>query len=417
MKSSPGSFADWFRKISELASRSPLTARGVVFLAAGLLVADWGYAERDSVYWGWSLAFLVLGAMTAILTSLGWIALLRTEKGMDSTKFRRHLHANGNWVETGLEIPSILKYLPVRVTCEWLSPKLSEHGGESILLDGKEMVRFERRGFLEQIVREFILSDHLGLFRFRRRWKTDAVVRIMPAKTREPPDIRQMKASGMGETQHPEGEDTGDYLDLRQYREGDPVRYMLWKIWARTGGQRKYVRTPETILDPGFAIFLFPGALDEANARLVKRLVEEQSEWLLGVVAKPANYRGKGGFELRRTQDRKKTPELLARSGVDSEHLKTRDVLSRYDEFQSLAHRMRIGLCLTFFPPGGERQFSAKKLRSRCHVASQSFIVGYFKDKEEEGRKANETEKHFRRMRNVKPMKMGIAFPVRSRHG
>ena len=81
---------------------------------------------------------------------------------------------------------------------------------------------------------------------------------------------------------HPIGKPIGDRMDIRNYTQGDPVRYILWKTYARTG--QLVVRTPERALQPSpkMISYLVVGEGDGPVAGIMWALVESNmlgKEW------------------------------------------------------------------------------------------------------------------------------------------
>ena len=44
---------------------------------------------------------------------------------------------------------------------------------------------------------------------------------------------------------------------------------MLWKLWAKSNGEHKYVRTPDSVGEEQLALFLFSHPADESNTRII----------------------------------------------------------------------------------------------------------------------------------------------------
>jgi hypothetical protein len=379
-----------------------LTARGWVFFATAGFFAWWGFQERDIVLWGWSWTVLILGGILLLCTIFGWLAVSKTERRKATPP---KLEADGKTHSTGFELSPLLNFLPIQVSCKWISPDISAFGGNLVFKSGEEKVSFGRRGYFEDIERLILLSDLLGLFRIRRKLTSKSrETLVLPAHTKRR-NFGQLKSASSVDIENPEGKENGDFFDMRQYREGDSARHMLWKIWARTMGQRKYVRTPERVLDPGFAIYLFSHETDEANARLIKSLTDNERDWWFGVITKQTG----GEDELKHTYEKSEVSRLLARSGsrlanrdsVDSSQLRL------YEEFQIQANSQKKGLCLIFFPPGGENRFPINEWESKTHVQNRKIIIGHFEGDET---LAKTTESKFQGMTNTEACAIGIPF-------
>nr|WP_255216770.1 DUF58 domain-containing protein [Pseudenhygromyxa sp. WMMC2535] len=112
--------------------------------------------------------------------------------------------------------------------------------------------------------------------------------------------------AGGDDISHPEGPQDGELYDLRHYNPGDPIRFVLWKVFART--RQLVVRSPERALSPvrQTCAYLVAGAGDEPAAGAARLAVERGalgSEWVLGAD-------GNGEDATRKDQ----AVDLLARS-------------------------------------------------------------------------------------------------------
>ncbi|MBT3218404.1 MAG: DUF58 domain-containing protein [Proteobacteria bacterium] len=84
---------------------------------------------------------------------------------------------------------------------------------------------------------------------------------------------------------HPEGSPTGDRMDMRRYGQGDPIRYVLWKVFAKS--RVLMVRTPERAFSPAqqTVAFLVAAPGDQAAAGTTRVAISGGalgSDWLLG---------------------------------------------------------------------------------------------------------------------------------------
>ncbi|MBI5493846.1 MAG: DUF58 domain-containing protein [Deltaproteobacteria bacterium] len=116
------------------------------------------------------------------------------------------------------------------------------------------------RADVETVVREWSVEDAFGLARVSFRTRQRATVRVLPwrgALHLAP----LLQALSRGEDlPHPAGSPTGDRADMRRYSPGDPLRLLLWKIYARTG--ELMVRTPEQSISPRLRVAAYLVAAD-----------------------------------------------------------------------------------------------------------------------------------------------------------
>lgn len=166
-------------------------------------------------------------------------------------------------------------YFPlVEVDWTWESPpgfevEIEEKNGERV-----EEVRSIHRGFATAIVRRFVIEDGFGLARIVLRREDRRSLRVLPW-TGELDHAPMLRALTEGEDlPHPLGKFTGDRIDIRRYVPGDPLRLVLWKIYARSG--ELMVRTAERAIAPSVRIVAYlpacPG--DEPPAAAARVAIE-----------------------------------------------------------------------------------------------------------------------------------------------
>jgi hypothetical protein len=95
---------------------------------------------------------------------------------------------------------------------------------------------------------------------------------------------------------------------MRAYNPGDPIKFVLWKVFARTG--ELVLRAPERAFSPAkqTTAYLVTGVGDEAAAGVARLLVETHSlgsKWVLGADGSDEDARGP-----------QQAMELIARSGA-----------------------------------------------------------------------------------------------------
>jgi hypothetical protein len=173
----------------------------------------------------------------------------------------------------------------VDVSWSWVAPLASvdvTSGSGSRL----ERVRPLRRGEFTSVVRRFEVADLLGLCRVRFEREETRGCTISPSTGRlENVDAVAGMRGGDG-LSHPEGTPDGDPLDLRAYAQGDSIRMVLWKVYARS--RTLVVRTPERALSPydETRAYLVIGEGDDAAAgavRVAARHASLGARWMLSV--------------------------------------------------------------------------------------------------------------------------------------
>lgn len=272
------------RALTRAAGPFPITPLGLlVASASAYALVRYGFARID-------LVLLVIGAVGLGLAVFG---LLATATGTLLTWLRHRKRASaeggldvecGYPVPTGFALPR-LRWLPfISIRWRWLEPDAQVR----IIAAGRwlrEEVIASRRGQVSTIVRELEVGDIFGLTQMRLRLHEQRKVRFVPSvgQLKRVDVIRGM--AGGDDISHPEGPQDGELYDLRAYTPGDPIRFVLWKVFART--RQLVVRAPERALSPirQTCAYLVAGDGDEpaaGAARLAVELGSLGTDWVLG---------------------------------------------------------------------------------------------------------------------------------------
>ena len=202
---------------------------------------------------------------------------------------------------TGFSI-GIPWWLPL-AQCRW---KWIEPDVKVQIQSRDEQVHFIRRGSWKEITRKFFISDPFGMFRiyFEHKSTRDLLVKANPGKLEAP--IFAMGMQDGGDMPHPMGKPFGDRVDLRMYAPGDPVRYIIWKIYARTG--ELVVRRPEKALQPAERVlaYLITSPKDSACAGAAQATIKAQS------LGRSWRFGADGSKEI--VEDKGKATDLITRS-------------------------------------------------------------------------------------------------------
>ena len=140
-----------------------------------------------------------------------------------------------------------------------------------------------RRGVVPMGDIRALLPDPLGFFQRCRRIDTKpARLVVLPKRYRLPPfDMPGSAAFRIGgeETSNAIGS-AGEFVGLREYRPGDPLRQIHWKSWAHTG--RPMVKELEDTFFPRYALVLdtFAGSPDES---VFEEMVSVAASFIVGL--------------------------------------------------------------------------------------------------------------------------------------
>lgn len=269
----------------------PLTWLGVALASMSGLALWVGVREVDLVFLGASILGAIAVLFGLALVAVGTWRVKASLRGLVPTESPRVLEC-GYPVRTGFTMPR-LWYLPgLRLTWRWDAPESKVRmlrAGLSL----EEEVLPSHRGWRESLTRRITVGDPFGLAAVTITHTEARPVRMLPSVggLKSMHVIRTL--AGGSDLAHPEGTPEGDRLDLRQYAPGDPIRYMLWRVFART--RELVVRQPERALSAArkTMAYLVSGSGDEPAAGAARVAVDVGAlggDWAFGAdgVAEPA---------------------------------------------------------------------------------------------------------------------------------
>ena len=152
-----------------------------------------------------------------------------------------------------------------------------------LFCDGNEEVLTPlKRGEWDILERKFIIRDIFGFTSISFSMSQNCELQVLPDKGGFDKPLSVKSLLSGSDISHPIGNPIGDRMDIRNYVQGDPIRYILWKTYARTG--QLVVRTPERALQPSpkMQAYLVVGEGDSPAAGILWALVESNllgKEW------------------------------------------------------------------------------------------------------------------------------------------
>lgn len=322
----------------------PFTRTGLAFLSL-FLGAVWlyGVLVRDLVLLVAGLGGLLI-LISLLLCTFAGAAIVFGRSGKAQTPGELDL-------DTGIPQPTGFRLRAPRgipfivVNWQWVN----DGGGETaarVELEhvGTELVEMAspaRRCIVTSIVRRFAVQDLFGLTEISWRRREQVMLRVMPYRgllTEMPPPAGMADGDDISD---PYAEPKGDRVEMRQYAPGDPLRMVLWKVYARTG--RMMVRTPERSVSErkrGCA-YLVTGADDDATAAAARVAVERGllgDDWRLAA----------DGVDTEAHEDREAAFEVIAKSG----EAPGEDQAGGLGSFLARREGEGYQFCLLFIPPG-----------------------------------------------------------------
>lgn len=314
----------------------PISFIGLLVIG-GSLVAFLYYGLRRIdlvllVVGGMGLGVAALGLLFTLVAGLVvWVAARKQPAGQPL-----RLEC-GYFADTGFSVPSFW-YLPfVHVSWTWRRPD-----GVVRLVRRRrrlcEEVQPQRRITGGGIVRRFEIGDIFGLTRITFERVEHRPVRFLPwiGSLKQMHVVRGM--AGGEDVSHPEGPPEGDRYDMRRYAPGDPVRYVLWKVFAKS--RQLLIRTPEQAISPArqTLAYLVTSGDDEAAAGAARVAVDG------GAFGREWKFGADGCGEVAETKDH--ALELLVQSARSSAEQSGTGLGS----FLTKATRGGVGRAVVFVP-------------------------------------------------------------------
>ena len=261
----------------------PLTAAGLLAAGACLLAYLYYGRERlDHILLAAGVIGLALVGLATLVVLLAAVLVWRAaRRAVPGDPLRAEC---GHLTTTGFSVPS-LRWLPfVDVRWSWTAPRseVVPRRERGRLL---EQVKPTERDHFTEVERRFEVGEVFGFARLAFRVRQSRGGRFAPwVGGLEQVQVAQGMAGG-DHISHPDGTPTGDFFDMRRYGAGDPIRFILWKVFAKT--RDLMVRTPEMALSPDrrTVAYLVAGDGDEPAAGAARVAVDTGalgSSWVLG---------------------------------------------------------------------------------------------------------------------------------------
>ena len=251
----------------------PLTPAGVVLAAFGAIVY-FVHAEKEADFvllgFGLTAVGLVALSLVAVLLNAALLALTLRRKSVGLPESL----TVGIETETTFRCSRFRALAVSEVAFDWAQPAAV---ALRLVRDGahfKELVTPLERGRYTTVIRRFTVQDVFGFARLRFRHAWETTLRIQPVPGRADLTLAIRRATDDGYS-HPSGQPRGELVEMRRYAAGDPVRHILWKVFARS--RKLMVREPERAIAPKPAMvgFFVAGQNDEPSASTARLFLEE----------------------------------------------------------------------------------------------------------------------------------------------
>lgn len=261
-------------------------------------------------------------------------------------------------------------------------------GENSIFVNGgAEIIRSEKR-FLYRSLGVSRLVEITDLFGMASILRGDGIIGDIGKKViNEPKRAKPKEAKAFnisvpgGDLSAVRGAPEGDRIDIREYCHGDSARFILWKVIARTGGRRTYVRTPEIseAERPDIGVFFIAGDNDDASAELARYIVEENilkgrgKKKCLFSTSTQLSY---GSTKKTSFSTKVQIIEDLAESGNFWEKPALHDVYQRLGRFIAEARRNGIRYCMVILPDDDKLFGETKDFKKKIDGVKCGYFIG-----------------------------------------
>lgn len=252
---------------------TPLRPRTVVATALLVWVYQYYGVERSD------LVLLVVGVGGLVLLGIATVAVTTV-----AVAFRLQgapppadpwTFGVGTPFRTGYRL-AIGAWIPlVQIEIDWVRPE----GIDVRFVPARgrlvEEVVARRRCVTDAVVRRFVFTDAFGLARVSYELATHQALKAVSARAQlRSAEIFRQLTSGDA-VSHPMGEPQGDFIEMRPYTPGDPLKQILWKAYART--RKLLVRVPERAIAPRqkTLAYLVVHDSDEAAAGTARTALEQ----------------------------------------------------------------------------------------------------------------------------------------------
>ncbi len=251
-----------------------------------LFLRVYGFQNMDLVLLAVTVTSLLLLAFCLAMVAWGCYQLWRTRDAWQVEGAPLQLEV-GYPNASGFAVPDLAKFPLLRVQWAMVYPdyiqcrqRESELGGELL----EELIP-QRRCKAETVRRYIWVEDVLGLCRMGRHYEQVSAIEALPKMEgiKNLPLLQSLTADeGIP---RPDGQPTGDRMEIRPYVPGDSVRNILWKAFARS--RQLTVRLPENSVfhNSKTLAYLLAGPEDEAAAAVARYAVESGmfgEDWCFG---------------------------------------------------------------------------------------------------------------------------------------
>ncbi len=259
-------------RYQRIINRLSITPLGLASIVVGAWVYDrFGQQEQDYLLYMSGLAFALFSLIVFMISYLEQWRLKRSLAGSHD-----HLSVEvevGQDLLTGFTLPSIPTNPLFQLRVSWYRPSAREYHLE--LFNGvlQEVIKPQRRGKVVQVTREFILEDIFGFTALKWYQSQNCDLKVSP-QTVSANELRLHRPQRGEDFYDPIGEPNGDLIEMRRYEDGDPLKWIMWRVYARN--RQLVVRSPERALSEkrDLVAYFLADSTDEGSASTARAYIE-----------------------------------------------------------------------------------------------------------------------------------------------
>lgn len=215
----------------------------------------------------WLLFAAVLLAFTILGSALAFFVTRRVNRGQTISE----KNEVGGYIPSGYRVfrPWFLPFVATR--CELCGEETCLIRRESARMNwAEEHFEPRGRGRIAIIRRRITVGDIFGMTEISFELRQAVDIEIAPQTASFRQIVFRTTSSGQDGFSHPSGDPRGDLVEMRRYQAGDPLRLVLWKVFARS--RKLVIRTPEPTIAQQSELFVYfiAGDDDESSASLAR---------------------------------------------------------------------------------------------------------------------------------------------------
>lgn len=247
----------------------PLTWLSLILIAVIYYVWFWEVsAHANQILFTaviiWGLAFATLLIFTILSTLIVFLATRHKNKPSEI----EIKNETGSRIQTDYRVfvPFFMPFVTIDI--KLLETSFERHEIKHLPWSEEYLTPLERGRHIK-LHRRITVKDIFGLTEISFVLTQKVSITIEPAKSRYEMLAFQTKTSGDGYS-HPEGEPKGELVEMRRYQAGDPLRLVLWKVFARS--RKLVVRAPEPAIveEKDMFVYFVSGKDDESSASMAR---------------------------------------------------------------------------------------------------------------------------------------------------